>query len=215
MSRLEALGDPSVLNRRVRTGASGEQFGVKRGDLRTLAKTIGRDRELGLALWRTGNVDAQMLAVLLWTPSKLDGDTLDGLLRSAALDQPADWLTTYIIRKHKAKETLRQRWMADDHLITARVGWSLTAERVAKSPEGLDIDGLLDRIEAQLGGAAPEVQWTMNTCLVEIGIHHPDRRARALAIGEALGLYRDLPVSKGCTSPFAPVWIAEMVRRQG
>jgi len=33
--------------------------------------------------------------------------------------------------------------------------------------------------------------------------------------GEKLGIYRDYPVSKGCTSPFAPVWIEEMVRRQG
>lgn len=38
---------------------------------------------------------------------------------------------------------------------------------------------------------------------------------RALAIGEKLGVYRDYPVSKGCTSPFAPIWINEMVRRQG
>lgn len=43
----------------------------------------------------------------------------------------------------------------------------------------------------------------------------PKQRTRALAIGEKLGLYRDYPVSKGCTSPFAPIWINEMVRRQG
>lgn len=30
-----------------------------------------------------------------------------------------------------------------------------------------------------------------------------------------LGLCRDYPVSKRCTSPFAPIWINEMVRRQG
>ncbi len=30
----------------------------------------------------------------------------------------------------------------------------------------------------------------------------------------ALSVNRDLPVSKGCTSPFAPSWIGEMVRRQ-
>jgi hypothetical protein len=26
---------------------------------------------------------------------------------------------------------------------------------------------------------------------------------------------REYPVSKGCTSPFAPIWIKEMVSRQG
>ena len=55
----------------------------------------------------------------------------------------------------------------------------------------------------------------MNSCLADIGIHFPEHRARAVAIGETLGVYRDYPVSKGCTSPFAPIWIAEMVRRQG
>ena len=54
----------------------------------------------------------------------------------------------------------------------------------------------------------------MNACLVNIGVHHEEHRARALAIGEALGIYRDYPVSKGCTSPFAPIWINEMVSRQ-
>ncbi len=55
----------------------------------------------------------------------------------------------------------------------------------------------------------------MNMCLAQIGIKFPDLRARALSIGETLGVYRDYPVSKGCTSPFAPIWIGEMVKRQG
>ena len=37
---------------------------------------------------------------------------------------------------------------------------------------------------------------------------------RGVTLGDSLGIYRDYPVSKGCTSPFAPIWIAEMVRRQ-
>ncbi len=62
--------------------------------------------------------------------------------------------------------------------------------------------------------ADPAVQWTMNFCLAGIGIHFPKHRKRAIAIGEALGIYRDYPVSKGCTSPFAPIWINEMVSRE-
>jgi hypothetical protein len=113
------------------------------------------------------------------------------------------------------KETLRQGWMVTDHPMAARAGWSVTAARVAKSPEGLDLPALLDRIESEMGTAAPQAQWTMNFVLAEIGIHFPDHRERALAIGEALGVYRDYPVSKGCTSPFAPIWINAMVKRQG
>jgi 3-methyladenine DNA glycosylase AlkD len=66
-----------------------------------------------------------------------------------------------------------------------------------------------------MGNAAPEVQWTMNNTLATIGIRFPRHRKRAIAIGEKLGVYRDFPVSKGCTSPFAPIWIDAMVNRQG
>jgi 3-methyladenine DNA glycosylase AlkD len=72
---------------------------------------------------------------------------------------------------------------------------------------------LLDRIESEMAGASPEAQWTMNMALAGIGIHHPKLRERAIAIGEKLGVYRDYPVSKGRTSPFAPIWIDFMVKR--
>jgi hypothetical protein len=36
-----------------------------------------------------------------------------------------------------------------------------------------------------------------------------------MAIGETLGIYRDYPVSRGGTSLFAPIWIKEMISRQG
>ena len=104
--------------------------------------------------------------------------------------------------------------MQSDDLMAERAGWSLTAERVAKNPQGLDLSALLDRIEAEMPSAAPEVQWTMNTTLAQIGICFAQHRQRALSIGERLGIYRDFPVSKGCTSPFAPIWISEMVRRK-
>jgi 3-methyladenine DNA glycosylase AlkD len=105
--------------------------------------------------------------------------------------------------------------MDSDQEIAARLGWSLTTERVIKSPDGLDLAELLDRIEREMGGAPKAVQWTMNYCLAEIGINFPEHRARAVAIGERIGAFRDYPTSKGCVSPFAPIWISEMVKRKG
>ena len=95
------------------------------------------------------------------------------------------------------------------------MGWSLTTERVIKDPAGLDLSGLLGRIEAEMGDAPTAVQWTMNYCLAETGINFPEHRDRAIAIGEKLGVLRDYPASKGCTSPYAPIWIAAMVSRKG
>jgi 3-methyladenine DNA glycosylase AlkD len=214
LAQLEALGHEKVRAQNRRTGAGDDQFGVRLGDIRKLAAKIKADPALTLALWETGNLDARLLAILLIHPKNLSGDEVDRMVRSARFVQVADWLDSYVVRKYAGKEALRQKWMADDDPWAARAGWSLTSERIGKSPEGLDLPALLDRIESEMGSAAAAAQWTMNFCLAGIGIHFPEHRERALAIGEALGIYRDYPVSKGCTSPFAPIWIQEMVRRQ-
>ena len=62
--------------------------------------------------------------------------------------------------------------------------------------------------------APDRLQWAMNNCLAQIGIEHPEHRARALDIGERLEVLKDYPTPPNCTSPFAPIWINEMVRRQ-
>lgn len=139
---------------------------------------------------------------------------MDEMVRSVDFVQVADWLNAYVVKEHPAKEDLRKKWMQSNDRWAARAGWSLTSGRIARDPDGLDLQSLLDRIESEMAGAAKEVQWTMNTALAQIGINFPNYRKRAIAIGEKLGIYKDYPVSKGCTSPFAPIWIEEMVRRQ-
>ena len=214
MTRLEKLGDEKRRAFNAKRGAGDNQFGVKTGDIRKLAKEIKLDQELGLSLWATGNADAQMLAILLVSPKDLSTDQLTTMTREGTCEWVADWLSSYVIKKHPDTEPVREDWMASKDAMTARAGWSLTATRVVRSPDGLDLAALLDRLESEMPSAPPQVQWTMNACLVEIGIHHEEHRARVLAFGEALGLYRDLKVSKGCTSPYAPIWIDKMVSQQ-
>ncbi len=216
LAELESLGDEKVRAHNRKAGAGENQFGARLGDIRKVAAKIKSDDSLARALWATGNLDAQLLAILLIKPKKLSREEMDRMVRSGRFVQVADWLNAYVVRSHPDKESLRLAWMeeAEDDPWAARAGWGLTSERIGKKPEGLDLPALLDRIEAEMATAAPEVQWTMNFCLGGIGIHFPEHRERALAIGEQLGIYRDYPVSKGCTSPFVPIWVNEMVRRQ-
>lgn len=215
LKELKSLGNEKTRAQNAKQGCGDNQFGVKLGDIRKVADKIKTDHKLALELWETGNADARFLAALVIDVKKLSADELDRMARSVTFVRVADWLDSYVIRKHADKEALRAKWMASDEPMAARFGWSLTSERVGKSPEGLDIPALLDRIEAEMAGAAPEEQWTMNMALATIGIRHANLRKRAIAIGEKLGVYRDYPVSKGCTSPFAPIWIDFMVKRDG
>lgn len=215
LAQLRSLGNEKVFAHNLKYGANERnQFGVKMGDIRALAKKIKIDHELALELWKTGNIEARLLATLIMKPKLLSPQELDEMARSIDFGQLADWFNSYVLKEHPAKEQMREKWMNGDNTWAARSGWSLTAEKIAKDPAGLDLDQLLDRIEKEMPQAAPETQWTMNTALAYIGIHHPQYRRRAIEIGENLGIYRDYPVSKGCVSPFAPIWINEMSRRK-
>ena len=92
-------------------------------------------------------------------------------------------------------------------------GWALTSTRVRKRPDGLDLPGLLDRIESNMKDAPERLQWAVNTCLAHVGIEHPDLRGRARVIGERLEVLKGYPTTPN-SSPFAPIWIDEMVRRR-
>ena len=214
LTQLEALGSEKMREFNAKHGVGQNQFGLKMGDIRTLAKKIKTDHSLALELWDTENIDARFLAILIIDAKKLSHDELNRMVRSEKFTHVADWLYSYVIKLYPDTESFRTDWMNSKDVMAARAGWSLTSGCVVRNPDLIDFPAILDRIESEMPKAAPEVQWTMNSTLANIGIHYPEYRDRALAIGERLGIYRDYPVSKGCTSPFAPIWINEMVRRK-
>ncbi|MBQ0901615.1 DNA alkylation repair protein [Micromonospora sp. U21] len=211
MAELAELEDPKA--RKVNE-KHGDDHGVNLGKLRALAKRLKTQQELACRLWATDDNAARLLAILICRPKAFERDELDAMLREARTPKVHDWLVNYVVKKNPHSEELRLAWSADPNPVVASAGWALTTERVAKKPEGLDLPELLDVIEAEMKDAPARLQWAMNHCLAQIGIEHAEHRARAIGIGEHLEVLKDYPTPPGCTSPFAPIWISEMVRRQ-
>lgn len=208
---LAALEDPKA---RAINERHGDDHGVNLTKLRAVAKQLKRNPELARELWALGGSPERLVALLISGPKDYDAAELDAMLRDARIPKVRDWLVNYIIKKSPHAEELRVAWFADPDPQLAGSGWALTSERVIKRPDGLDLDGVLDQIEAEMGSAPESLQWAMNECLAQIGIHHAELRERALDIGHRLQVLADYPTSPGCTSPFAPIWITEMVSRQ-
>ncbi len=214
LAELQSLGNEKMMAINTKAGAGKNQFGVKMGDIRNIAKKLKTNHELGLQLWNAGNIEAQFLAILIMKPDLLTAKQLDTMVQQIDFTHVADWFSSYILKDHPAKEELRIQWLKSKNKWALRAGWSLMAGKIARDARELDLDALLKQLQKEMPKAVPEVQWTMNFALAYIGIHHPAYRKKALSIGEELGIYRDYPVSKGCTSPFAPIWINEIVKRQ-
>ncbi|UQT61345.1 DNA alkylation repair protein [Streptomyces durmitorensis] len=211
MAELAAFEDPKAREVNERHG---DDHGVNLSKLRALAKRLKTQQELAHGLWETEDTAARLLAILICRPKAFGRDELDAMLRQARTPKVHDWLVNYVVKKSPHAEDLRLAWSADPDPVVASAGWALTTERVAKKPESLDLAGLLDVIEAEMKDAPDRLQWAMNHCLAQIGIEHAEHRARAIDIGERLEVLKDYPTSPGCTSPFAPTWITELVRRK-
>ncbi|MEX5236097.1 DNA alkylation repair protein [Kocuria arenosa] len=211
LAELAALEDPRV---RAVNERHGDDHGVNLTKLRAVAKRLKTQQDLAHQLWETGDTAARLLALLICRPKAFERHELDAMVREARTPKVHDWFVNYVVKKSPHAEDLRREWFTDPDSVVASAGWALTTDRVAKKPEGLDIAGLLDVIEAQMKDAPDRLQWAMNSCLAQIGIEHAEHRARALEIGERLEVLKDYPTPPNCTSPFAPVWIAEMVRRR-
>jgi hypothetical protein len=64
--------------------------------------------------------DARFLAILLIKPKSLSAGELDRMVRSVTFVEVADWLISYVVKRHPDKETLRQGWTMN--LSLAEIG---------------------------------------------------------------------------------------------
>lgn len=211
LAELAALEDPKA---RAINARRGNDIGVNLSKLRAIAKRLKTQHEFAIELWETGDTQARLIAILISSPKKYTVEQLDAMLRDGIAPKVYDWMVSYLLKKHPESEKRRIQWMADPQDTVAAAGWALTSHAVAQHVENLDISWLLDVIEAEMAGAPEQLQWAMNECLATIGIELPEYRERALAIGERLEVLKDYPTAPNCTSPYAPIWIHEMVARQ-
>jgi len=188
-------------------------------EIRAIAKEQGKSSELAAHLWESGGFSARMLALLIVELRAVDVPYLERLVSDVeAADgkeqsQLLDWMIASVVMKKAALRNETEKWRSHRSTVRQRVFWSVQARSIRAGDHALN-EQLLEHIERDLPAASEKVQWNMNWCAAQIGIADERLRSRCVALGERLGLYRDYPVSKGCTSPYLPTWIGTVVGKQ-
>lgn len=198
------------------------QGNLRMGDIRKHAKEIKKDHDLAMELWSTGEYAPRLLATLIFDKKLLTEKVIDQLA-SDMLEHDedersklADWLMANQLAKDKKLVSLMVTWQTNPSPILRRLFWYHQARLrwVGKTPPDNTAD-LVDSLEKDLAHAEPEVQWAMNFCAGQIGIHEPEYRSRCIRLGEALGLYKDERVAKNCTPSYLPEFIRiEVAKRE-
>ncbi|HMP03550.1 MAG TPA: DNA alkylation repair protein [Gemmatales bacterium] len=195
---------------------------LKLGDFKQLGKEIKKDHDLALELWSTGEFNPRLLATLIFDPKRLAESVIDQLasdmLRHELVErnQLADWLLANQLTKDKKLASLIPTWEKAASPILRRWFWYHQARLrwTGQAPPG-NSAALLESLEKNLAKAEPEVQWAMNFCAGQIGVHEPPFRSRCIKLGEKLGLYKDERVPKNCTPSYLPEFIRiEVAKRE-
>ncbi len=187
---------------------------VKLGDLKKRAAEIKTDHVLAVELWSTGEFYPRLLATLVFDKKLLSESVLDDLAsdilqhHAVERDQLTDWLLANQLTKDKKLAALITTWEDHPSPIHRRLFWYHQARLrwTGQTPPG-NSSALLDSLEKKMAGAEPGVQWAMNFCAGQIGVHEPELRTRCIQLGETLGLYKDERVAKNCTPSFLPEFI--------
>jgi 3-methyladenine DNA glycosylase AlkD len=188
--------------------------GTKLGDIKKRGKEIKKDYELAMELWSLGGYHSRLLSTLIFDKALLTQDVIETLAADilehdeTELQQIADWLLANQLMKNKKTSALLATWEESPSPILRRLFWYHQARLrwTGQTPPGNSLE-LLDSLERDLAKAPPVVQWAMNFCACQIGVHEPKLRSRCIKLGKKTGLYKDDPVAKNCTPSYLPEFV--------
>ena len=131
---LKALKDAGTAqNRKVyaRHGATGDMFGVSYAALGKLKKKIGRNHEIAVGLWNTGNHDAQVLAIMIGDPAALSSRDIDAWSRE--LSHPLTGAFAGFVAQSPHAPAKLRKWIRAKGEWVCGCGWILVAHAARES----------------------------------------------------------------------------------
>ncbi len=215
IEEIKANAVESSIKRYERQNEPKPYYGVAMGVLTKIAKPYLKQNNLAVKLWKSGILEGQLLAVQIVDPKSLDADTLwtwcDQKVSLLVLDK----LVTRVISVRKDAGEFEKRLLEEESPVLQRMGWGLTTRRVIKGKlKDEELEEIFAKIKKELPKAEEPLKWGINHCLCEIGVYYDDWTERCIDFGRENGAYKEMKVAKGCTSAYAPEWIAVAKRNR-
>jgi 3-methyladenine DNA glycosylase AlkD len=219
LAELAVLGSEEARAGMARYGiAVGDAFGVSVHELRRVAKGLGRDHGLALALWATGNHEARLLASMVDDPARVTERQMD--VWAAAFDSwdVCDQVTSNLFDKTPFAYDKVRQWSAAEDEWVKRAAFATAAalavqDKMAPDEPFLEI---LDIIGREAGDHRNYVKKAVNWALRNIGKRNLRLHAAAIAAAEAMLAAADERAAADRSDPAARCerWIARDALRE-
>jgi 3-methyladenine DNA glycosylase AlkD len=184
LAELKALGSETNRAGMARFGINvTNAFGVSVKEIRRIGKMCGRDHELALQLWATGNHEARVLASVVDLPRAVTSAQMDAWIQEFNSWDLCDQCCGNLFDKTPFAWKKAAQWSRLKPEFEKRAGFALMAglarhDRVAPDAQFV---ALLPLIEKQSGDERNYVWKAVNWALREIGKRNPALRQEAMA----------------------------------
>src|SRR5688500_13480385 len=192
LAKLKKLGKANTVEIYKRHGATGDIYGVSFADLTALTKQIKTDHALAQSLWKSGNLDARTLTLMIADPAKLTPAEADTWLRESNGCVLLGYLAKLVARTTFAREKMNE-WTKSKEEYPRTVGYTLRGALLAAGADGQsqlsddDCRKHLAEIEKTIHTSPNRAKEAMNSALIAIGVYRPALEKEAIATARRIG----------------------------
>jgi 3-methyladenine DNA glycosylase AlkD len=189
LDQLRTLGSEHNLAGMARFGINTDRaFGVSLAELRPLARALGKDHDLALALWATGYREARLLAALVDRPQWVTEAQMDQWVGDFDSWDVCDTVCGKLLDKTPFAYAGAMQYATDEREFVKRAGYALMAWLAVhdKQRDDAPFEKFLVIIVAGADDERNFVKKAVNWALRQIGKRNATLRVQALTTAETL-----------------------------
>ncbi len=189
LQKLRDKARPDQLEGMARFAIVGEgRLGVSVPDMRKLAKEIGKDHKLALALWKTGIPDARILAGMVAEPDKLTEEQMDSWVKDFDSWDVCDQVSMNLFEKTPWAERKIHEWSQREEEFVKRTAFALIA-CLAWHDKTAENEKFISLFPVIKNGATDDrnfVKKAVNWALRNIGKRNPALNRAAIGLAQEI-----------------------------
>ncbi|MBO4997386.1 MAG: DNA alkylation repair protein [Lachnospira sp.] len=163
-------------------------IGVSTGEVRSIAKKIGKSNELAFELWNTNYHEARLLAVLILDKKEITHSDIEKLMSEVVSWDLCDHLCKNLIAKMKDYKEFIYKWINSNHIYKKRAAYTLIATSAIhdKKLSKDTLDKYLKLIREAQDIEHDHIKKAVAWALKEIGKRDFDYNEKALLVAHEL-----------------------------
>ena len=189
LTELRGLADPTRLEGMARFGIDTDRaLGVPVPAIRALARAVGRDHDLALALWSSEIHEARILASMVDEPARVTQRQMDAWARDFASWDVCDQVCSNLFVRTPHAVRKATAWSVSRQEFVKRAAFSLMAALAVHDVEAGDdeFEAMLPLIRRAATDERNFVKKAVNWSLRQIGKRNARLNARAIATAQEI-----------------------------